>query len=189
MVNIKENPVLIYMKGFPESPMCGFSALAVKVLQQYGVPICGRDILGDLNLKEGVKAHTNWPTFPQIFIKGEFIGRSDIILSMHQASSLFLFCKGELKDLLGDIAQQDEQKEASHEAMNRSHCTIYRPSPYIRETQFWEALASSRLGSGAASAGALRLGYWTSSPPAERPRATGSLEEDEEDKMDMMRKL
>ncbi|XP_066349096.1 monothiol glutaredoxin-S1, mitochondrial-like [Miscanthus floridulus] len=96
--DIKENPVLIYMKGFPESPMCGFSALAVKVLQQYGVPICGRDILGDLKLKESVKAHTNWPTFPQIFIKGEFVGGSDIILSMHQ--------KGELKDLLGDIAQR-----------------------------------------------------------------------------------
>ncbi|ONM56618.1 hypothetical protein ZEAMMB73_Zm00001d021244 [Zea mays] len=56
--DIKENPVLIYMKGFPEFPMCGFSALAVKVFQQYGVPICGRDILGDLKLKESVKAHT-----------------------------------------------------------------------------------------------------------------------------------
>ncbi|XP_035817695.1 monothiol glutaredoxin-S1, mitochondrial isoform X2 [Zea mays] len=56
--DIKENPVLIYMKGFPESPMCGFSALAVKVFQQYGVPTCGRDILGDLKLKESVKAHT-----------------------------------------------------------------------------------------------------------------------------------
>ncbi|KAL5649974.1 hypothetical protein ACJX0J_040783, partial [Zea mays] len=82
--DIKENPVLIYMKGFPESPMCGFSALAVKVFQQYGVPVCGRDILGDLKLKECVKAHTNWPTFPQIFIKGEFVGGSDIILSLHQ---------------------------------------------------------------------------------------------------------
>lgn len=106
--DIKENPVLIYMKGFPESPMCGFSALAVKVFQQYGVPICGRDILGDLKLKESVKAHTNWPTFPQIFIKGEFVGGSDIILSMHQ--------KGELKDLLGDIAQRDEQKVHPHDS-------------------------------------------------------------------------
>ncbi|KAL6652571.1 hypothetical protein ACP70R_011496 [Stipagrostis hirtigluma subsp. patula] len=103
--DIKENPVVIYMKGFPESPMCGFSALAVRVLQHYGVPIIGRDILGDLKLKESVKAHTNWPTFPQIFIKGEFVGGSDIILSMHQ--------KGELKDLLGDIAQKDGSKGAS----------------------------------------------------------------------------
>uniref|UniRef100_A0A0D9Y3Z6 Uncharacterized protein n=1 Tax=Oryza glumipatula TaxID=40148 RepID=A0A0D9Y3Z6_9ORYZ len=56
--DIKENPVLIYMKGFPESPMCGFSALAIKVLKLYDVPISARDILGDLKLKECVKAHT-----------------------------------------------------------------------------------------------------------------------------------
>ncbi|KAF8715034.1 hypothetical protein HU200_027580 [Digitaria exilis] len=105
--DIRENPVLIYMKGFPESPMCGFSALAVKVFQQYGVPIHGRDILGDLRLKEAVKAHTNWPTFPQIFIKGEFVGGSDIILSMHQ--------KGELEDLLRDITQKDGQKADANE--------------------------------------------------------------------------
>ncbi|XP_052167304.1 monothiol glutaredoxin-S1, mitochondrial isoform X1 [Oryza glaberrima] len=103
--DIKENPVLIYMKGFPESPMCGFSALAIKVLKLYDVPISARDILGDLKLKECVKAHTNWPTFPQIFIKGEFVGGSDIILDMHQ--------KGQLKDVLGDIAQKHEQKESS----------------------------------------------------------------------------
>uniref|UniRef100_A0A0E0FML3 Glutaredoxin n=1 Tax=Oryza nivara TaxID=4536 RepID=A0A0E0FML3_ORYNI len=83
--DIKENPVLIYMKGYPDAPRCGFSALAVRVLKQYDVPISARDILGDLKLKESVKAHTNWPTFPQIFIKGEFVGGSDIILDMHQA--------------------------------------------------------------------------------------------------------
>ncbi|KQK13095.1 monothiol glutaredoxin-S4, mitochondrial [Brachypodium distachyon] len=98
--DIKENPVLIYMKGYPDAPRCGFSALAVKVLQQYGVSISARDILSNMKLKESVKAHTNWPTFPQIFIKGEFVGGSDIILNMHQ--------KGELKDLLGDVAQKGE---------------------------------------------------------------------------------
>ncbi|CAO2199229.1 unnamed protein product [Urochloa humidicola] len=103
--DIKEHPVVIYMKGYPESPRCGFSALAVKVLQQYGVPISARDILSDLKLKETVKAYSNWPTFPQIFIKGEFVGGSDIILSMHQ--------KGELKDLLADIAQKGEQNGSS----------------------------------------------------------------------------
>uniref|UniRef100_J3L0Q1 Glutaredoxin domain-containing protein n=1 Tax=Oryza brachyantha TaxID=4533 RepID=J3L0Q1_ORYBR len=100
--DIKENPVLIYMKGYPDAPRCGFSALAVKVLKLYDVPISARDILGDLKLKESVKAHTNWPTFPQIFIKGEFVGGSDIILDMHQ--------KGQLKDVLGDIAQKREEK-------------------------------------------------------------------------------
>ncbi|XP_062184692.1 monothiol glutaredoxin-S1, mitochondrial-like [Phragmites australis] len=105
--DIKEKPVLIYMKGFRESPMCGFSALAVKVLEQYDVPISSRDILGDLKLKECVKAHTNWPTFPQIFIKGEFIGGSDIILNMHQ--------KGVLKDLLADMYKKVDKAE-THES-------------------------------------------------------------------------
>jgi monothiol glutaredoxin len=103
--DIKEHPVVIYMKGYPDAPRCGFSALAVKVLQQYGVPISARDILSDLKLKETVKAYSHWPTFPQIFIKGEFVGGSDIILSMHQ--------KGELKELLGDIAQKGEQNGSS----------------------------------------------------------------------------
>uniref|UniRef100_A0A0D9UXE5 Glutaredoxin domain-containing protein n=1 Tax=Leersia perrieri TaxID=77586 RepID=A0A0D9UXE5_9ORYZ len=115
--DIKENPVLIYMKGYPDAPRCGFSALAVKVLKTYDVPITGRDILGDLKLKESVKAHTNWPTFPQVFIKGEFVGGSDIILDMHQASELivpsFHYQKGQLKDILGDIAQKGEQNESS----------------------------------------------------------------------------
>uniref|UniRef100_A0A0E0C343 Glutaredoxin domain-containing protein n=1 Tax=Oryza meridionalis TaxID=40149 RepID=A0A0E0C343_9ORYZ len=115
--DIKENPVLIYMKGYPDAPRCGFSALAVRVLKQYDVPISARDILGDLKLKESVKAHTNWPTFPQIFIKGEFVGGSDIILDMHQASELivpgFHNHKGQLKDVLGDIAQKREQNESS----------------------------------------------------------------------------
>ncbi|KAJ3678295.1 hypothetical protein LUZ60_002098 [Juncus effusus] len=92
--DVKDNPIMIYMKGLPDAPRCGFSALAIKVLQQYGVPIGARDILSDMRLKESVKAFSNWPTFPQIFIKGEFVGGSDIILSMHQ--------KGELKDLLSE---------------------------------------------------------------------------------------
>ncbi|WOL09000.1 monothiol glutaredoxin-S4, mitochondrial-like [Canna indica] len=99
--DVKENSVMIYMKGLPDAPRCGFSALAVKVLQQYGVPIRARDILGDLKLKESVKAYTNWPTFPQIFIKGEFVGGSDIVLNMHQ--------KGELKELLADIKYDGNQ--------------------------------------------------------------------------------
>ncbi|KAG8053268.1 hypothetical protein GUJ93_ZPchr0001g30967 [Zizania palustris] len=107
--DIKENPVLIYMKGYPDAPRCGFSALAVKVLQRYDVPISARDILGDPKLKESVKAHTNWPTFPQIFIKGEFVGGSDIILDMHQ--------KGQLKDVLGDIAPR-VSKAMPHEEDN-----------------------------------------------------------------------
>uniref|UniRef100_A0A0C9RSK7 TSA: Wollemia nobilis Ref_Wollemi_Transcript_15031_914 transcribed RNA sequence n=1 Tax=Wollemia nobilis TaxID=56998 RepID=A0A0C9RSK7_9CONI len=93
--DVKENPVMLYIKGVPDAPRCGFSALAVRVFQQYGVPFSSRNILEDAELKEGIKAFSNWPTFPQIFIKGEFVGGSDIILNMHQS--------GELKEKLKDL--------------------------------------------------------------------------------------
>ncbi|XP_042066270.1 monothiol glutaredoxin-S15, mitochondrial-like [Salvia splendens] len=86
--DIKENPVMIYMKGVPELPRCGFSALAVRVLREYNVPLGSRNILEDLELKNAVKSFSHWPTFPQIFINGEFVGGSDIILNMHQAGEL-----------------------------------------------------------------------------------------------------
>ncbi|XP_071905997.1 monothiol glutaredoxin-S15, mitochondrial-like [Coffea arabica] len=82
--DVKEKPVMIYMKGVPDLPRCGFSSLAVRVLKEYSIPISARNILENVELKNAVKAYSNWPTFPQIFIKGEFIGGSDIILNMHQ---------------------------------------------------------------------------------------------------------
>ncbi|XVF74694.1 hypothetical protein PTKIN_Ptkin13bG0132300 [Pterospermum kingtungense] len=94
--DVKENPVMIYMKGVPDFPQCGFSSLAVRVLKQHNIPLSARNILEDPELKSAVKAFSLWPTFPQIFIKGEFIGGSDIILNMHQT--------GELKEKLKDIA-------------------------------------------------------------------------------------
>ncbi|CAN7001176.1 unnamed protein product [Brassica rapa subsp. trilocularis] len=94
--DVKENPVMIYMKGVPEAPQCGFSSLAVRVLQQYNVPIGARNILEDQELKNAVKSFSHWPTFPQIFIKGEFIGGSDIILNMHK--------EGELEEKLKDVS-------------------------------------------------------------------------------------
>ncbi|XP_074281227.1 monothiol glutaredoxin-S15, mitochondrial-like [Silene latifolia] len=93
--DVKENPVMIYMKGNPDVPRCGFSALAVRVLNEYNVPFSSRSILEDMELKEAVKSYSHWPTFPQIFIKGEFVGGSDIILNMHQT--------GELKEMLKDV--------------------------------------------------------------------------------------
>ncbi|KAL6970949.1 Monothiol glutaredoxin-S15, mitochondrial [Sarracenia purpurea var. burkii] len=98
--DIKDNPVMIYMKGVPDLPRCGFSSLAVRVLKEYHVPLSSRNILEDPELKNAVKSYSNWPTFPQIFIKGEFIGGSDIILNMHQT--------GELKEKLKDIAAKQE---------------------------------------------------------------------------------
>ncbi|KAK6140420.1 hypothetical protein DH2020_025830 [Rehmannia glutinosa] len=99
--DVKENPVMIYMKGVPEVPRCGFSALAVRVLKEYNVPLSARNILEDLELKSAVKSFSHWPTFPQIFINGEFVGGSDIILSMHQS--------GELKEKLKEIAEKQHK--------------------------------------------------------------------------------
>ncbi|XP_047166509.1 monothiol glutaredoxin-S15, mitochondrial [Vigna umbellata] len=96
--DVKDNPVMVYMKGVPDLPQCGFSSLAVRVLKHYDVPISARNILEDVELKNAVKAFSTWPTFPQIFIKGEFIGGSDIILNMHQT--------GELKEKLKDITSK-----------------------------------------------------------------------------------
>ncbi|XP_068657255.1 monothiol glutaredoxin-S15, mitochondrial isoform X2 [Aristolochia californica] len=100
--DVKESPVMIYMKGVPDAPQCGFSQLAVRVLKHYGVPINARNILEDLELKNSVKSYSNWPTFPQIFINGEFIGGSDIILQMHQNGEL----REKLKDLTGGTNQE-----------------------------------------------------------------------------------
>ncbi|KAL7619158.1 monothiol glutaredoxin-S15, mitochondrial isoform X3 [Lactuca sativa] len=86
--DVKDNHVMIYMKGDPEQPRCGFSSLAVRVLSEYRVPIHSRNILEDPELKNAVKSFSMWPTFPQIFINGEFIGGSDIILNMHQNGEL-----------------------------------------------------------------------------------------------------
>ncbi|KAJ4718325.1 Glutaredoxin [Melia azedarach] len=100
--DVKENPVMLYMKGVPEFPQCGFSSLAVRVLSHYNVPISARNILEDPELKSAVKAFSHWPTFPQIFIKGEFIGGSDIILNMHQ--------NGELKEKLKDLSANQKSE-------------------------------------------------------------------------------
>ncbi|EPS64437.1 glutaredoxin [Genlisea aurea] len=94
--DVKENPVMIYMKGVPDLPRCGFSALAVRVLKEYNISLSARNILEEPELKNAVKSFSHWPTFPQIFINGEFVGGSDIILSMHQS--------GELKDILNGIS-------------------------------------------------------------------------------------
>ncbi|KAL2234159.1 UNVERIFIED_CONTAM: Monothiol glutaredoxin-S15, mitochondrial [Sesamum indicum] len=98
--DVKENPVMIYMKGVPDLPRCGFSALAVRVLKEYNVSLSARNILEDPELKTAVKSFSHWPTFPQIFINGEFVGGSDIILNMHQT--------GELKEKLKEIAEKQK---------------------------------------------------------------------------------
>src|SRR4051812_21033140 len=82
------NPVIIYMKGTPRFPMCGFSAATVEVLHEIGVPFKAVDILADGEKREAVKAYTSWPTIPQLFVGGKFIGGCDIVREMHARGEL-----------------------------------------------------------------------------------------------------
>ena len=88
---ISENPILIYMKGNPQFPQCGFSAAVVNVFNQLGVKYQTVDVIADPEIREGIKAFSNWPTIPQIYIQGKFIGGCDIIREMNS--------RGELKPL------------------------------------------------------------------------------------------
>ena len=80
--DITENDVVLYMKGTPMFPQCGFSAAVVQVLSGYGIKFKGIDVLSDPSLRDGVKAFTNWPTIPQLYVKGEFVGGCDIVREM-----------------------------------------------------------------------------------------------------------
>ena len=86
---VTNNPVVLYMKGTPQFPQCGFSAKAVQILKACGVKnIVGVNVLADPDLRQGIKDYANWPTIPQLYIKGEFIGGSDIMAEMYQAGEL-----------------------------------------------------------------------------------------------------
>ncbi len=86
--DITANPVVLYMKGTPVFPQCGFSARVVQILSHVGVPFKGVNILEDQELREGIKAFANWPTIPQLYVKGEFVGGCDIVTEMFQAGEL-----------------------------------------------------------------------------------------------------
>jgi monothiol glutaredoxin len=85
---ITENPVVLFMKGTPQFPMCGFSGKVVQILDYIGAPFKGINILEDAELRQGVKEYANWPTIPQLYIKGEFIGGCDIVSEMFQSGEL-----------------------------------------------------------------------------------------------------
>ncbi len=91
--DIKSTKVVIYMKGTQQQPMCGFSGRAIQILQSYGQPIKDFNILADESLRQGIKEFTNWPTIPQIFVNGEFIGGCDIITEMHENGELATLLK------------------------------------------------------------------------------------------------
>ncbi|MGZ9034552.1 MAG: Grx4 family monothiol glutaredoxin [Rhodospirillales bacterium] len=85
---VEENPVVLFMKGTPMFPQCGFSAAVVQVLSEAGVKFKGVDVLSDPSLREGIKQFSNWPTIPQLYIKGEFIGGCDIVREMYASGEL-----------------------------------------------------------------------------------------------------
>ncbi len=85
---IKGHDVVLFMKGTPEQPRCGFSSLVVQVLDHLGVEYVGVDVLQDEALREGVKVFSDWPTIPQLYVKGEFIGGADIVREMYQSGEL-----------------------------------------------------------------------------------------------------
>ena len=94
---VTSNPVVLYMKGTPRAPMCGFSATAVQILQACNLPLFfSVNVLEEPEIREGVKVFANWPTIPQLYVRGEFVGGADIMREMYQS--------GELKQLLEGIA-------------------------------------------------------------------------------------
>jgi monothiol glutaredoxin len=91
---VADNPVVLFMKGVPEQPRCGFSAVVVQILDHLGADFVGVDVLQNEQLREGVKSFSDWPTIPQLYVKGEFVGGADIVREMFQS--------GELKTLLAE---------------------------------------------------------------------------------------
>jgi monothiol glutaredoxin len=85
---ITENPVMLYMKGNAMFPQCGFSARVVQILTHLGVPFKTANVLEDAALRDGIKAFSSWPTIPQLYVKGEFVGGCDIVTEMFQSGEL-----------------------------------------------------------------------------------------------------
>jgi monothiol glutaredoxin len=96
---VSGSPVVLYMKGTPQAPQCGFSALAVQVLNACGVSeFVSVNVLADAEIRQGIKEYANWPTIPQLYVNGEFVGGSDIMREMYQS--------GELQKLLESTRQK-----------------------------------------------------------------------------------
>jgi monothiol glutaredoxin len=91
---VKSNDVVLFMKGTAEMPMCGFSGRSVQILQHLGVSFKDINVLASEEMRQGIKDYTNWPTIPQLYVKGEFIGGADILMEMFQS--------GELKQMMAD---------------------------------------------------------------------------------------
>jgi len=85
---ISDTPVVLFMKGSPVFPQCGFSAAVVQILSQMGIKLKGVDVLSDPQVRQGIKEFSNWPTIPQLYVKGEFVGGCDIVREMYETGEL-----------------------------------------------------------------------------------------------------
>ena len=94
---LESNQVMLYMKGSPDFPQCGFSGQTVAALKAIGKPFAYVNIFEDPEIREGLKQYSNWPTFPQLYVKGELIGGCDIVMEMFES--------GELQNLLTDVGE------------------------------------------------------------------------------------
>ena len=98
---VKGHDVVLFMKGTPLFPQCGFSSKAIAILDHLGVEYASVDVLQDADVRQGIKAYSEWPTIPQLYVKGEFVGGSDIMMEMYEAGELH------------DIMQQAEVRLAN----------------------------------------------------------------------------
>jgi monothiol glutaredoxin len=89
---VQENKIVVFMKGSKLMPQCGFSNTAVQILNSFGAPYQTVDVLEDSDIRQGIKEYSNWPTIPQVYINGEFVGGSDILVELYQ--------KGELQEIV-----------------------------------------------------------------------------------------
>ncbi|XP_060531282.1 glutaredoxin-related protein 5, mitochondrial [Cylas formicarius] len=106
---VTNNKVVIFMKGVPDQPQCGFSNAVVQILRMHGVSYDAHNVLTDESLRQGIKTYSNWPTIPQIFINGEFVGGCDIMLQMHQSGDLIEELKKVgIRSALLDKEQEDK---------------------------------------------------------------------------------
>lgn len=110
---VKKNKVVVFMKGIPDAPKCGFSNAVVQIMRMHGVEYDSHNVLDSDDIRQGIKDYSDWPTIPQIFIGGEFVGGCDIMLQMHQNGELIEELKkvGITSALLSEQKEQKEQKE------------------------------------------------------------------------------
>lgn len=117
---IKSHPVMLFMKGSPEEPKCGFSKKVVEILKKENVKFVSFDILEDQVVREGLKKFSNWPTYPQLYLKGDLLGGSDIVIAMHES--------GELRDVFKDVASTEEPEPKPKVSESESQSTVQNSS-------------------------------------------------------------